>query len=211
MAPCKPPRTNTLSPNSAFTVSAGATLDLTDSVGTGHPQTVGSIGGGGTINLGSATLTTGTDNTSTSFTGTIQGTTGGLTKIGTGTFTLSGANTYGGATTINGGTLVVTTGVPSSSPSTTPGLSSSSSLALGGGIFSFVPSTAPATQTLNGLTVNQGSSAISVSSSNTLSVGNITRNAGGVVDFGVASTGECEWDHRADRPHGYSRRLGHGQ
>ncbi len=58
------------------------------------------------MTLGAATLTTGNDNTSTTFSGTIAGT-GGLTKIGTGTLTLSGANTFSGGTTLAGGTLTL--------------------------------------------------------------------------------------------------------
>ena len=52
-------------------------------------------------------MTTGANNTSTIFSGVIQDGTGvlSLTKSGTGTFILSGTNTYAGATTINGGTL----------------------------------------------------------------------------------------------------------
>ena len=67
-------------------------------------QTIGSLAGAGNVMLGTATLTTGNDNTSTTFAGTISGT-GGLTKIGTGTLVLSGANTYSGGTTLTGGTL----------------------------------------------------------------------------------------------------------
>ena len=40
------------------------------------------------MTLGAATLTTGSDNTSTTFSGTISGT-GGLTKIGSGTLVLT--------------------------------------------------------------------------------------------------------------------------
>jgi autotransporter-associated beta strand protein/T5SS/PEP-CTERM-associated repeat protein len=69
-------------------------------------QTVGSLAGSTTaaVTLGGGTLTTGGDNTSTTFSGVIFGT-GTLTKQGTGTMTLSGSNTYSGLTTINGGTL----------------------------------------------------------------------------------------------------------
>ena len=70
---------NTFSPFSAFTVVSGATLDLAS-----FNQTIGSLAGTGGVTLGSATLTTGNDNTSTIFSGTISGA-GGLTKIGSGT------------------------------------------------------------------------------------------------------------------------------
>ncbi|MGH6792221.1 MAG: autotransporter domain-containing protein, partial [Methyloceanibacter sp.] len=78
----------------------------------GFNQTIGSLAGAGSVsNTGGvgATLTTGADDTSTTFSGVIQDGAGAtsLIKAGTGTFTLSGANTYTGATTVNAGTLVV--------------------------------------------------------------------------------------------------------
>ncbi|MFZ5778888.1 MAG: autotransporter domain-containing protein [Pseudomonadota bacterium] len=99
---------NAFSSNSAYTVAAGATLALA-----GFDQTIGSLTGSGSVALGSATLTTGNDNTSTSFSGTIAGS-GGLTKIGTGTLTLTGTNTYTGPTTLNAGGLVVNGSLASS-------------------------------------------------------------------------------------------------
>src|SRR5439155_9564853 len=59
-----------------------------------------------------AALTTGGDNTSTTFSGVIQDGAGvtGLTKVGTGTFTLTGANTYTAGTTISAGTLQIGSG-----------------------------------------------------------------------------------------------------
>ena len=84
---------------SAVSVSGGATLDLG-----GFNQTIGSLASAGTAALGAATLTTGGDNTSTTFSGVIGGT-GGLTKNGSGVFTVSGTNTFTGATAINAGTL----------------------------------------------------------------------------------------------------------
>jgi outer membrane autotransporter protein len=88
------------SANSAFTVGAGATLDLG-----GFNQNIGSLAGAGSVALGSANLSAGANSGSTSFSGVIGGT-GTLTKQGTGTLTLTGANTYSGGTTISGGTLV---------------------------------------------------------------------------------------------------------
>ena len=99
---------NAFSPNSAYTVAPGATLALA-----GFDQTTGSLAGGGTVTLGSATLTTGNDNTSTVFSGTISGS-GGLTKIGTGTLSLTGASIYTGPTTVNAGGLVVNGSLASS-------------------------------------------------------------------------------------------------
>src|SRR5439155_2512281 len=87
---------------------AGVTLNLIT-----FSDTIGSLAGGGTtggnVILGSGTLTAGSDNTSTTFAGTISGT-GGLTKAGAGTLTLtSAASSYSGQTIINAGTLITST------------------------------------------------------------------------------------------------------
>ena len=76
-------------------------------------MTVGSIEGSGNVFLGVNNLIVGSNNTSTTFSGVIQdgggngGIGGSVTKIGTGTLTLSGADTYTGNTNINGGVLQV--------------------------------------------------------------------------------------------------------
>ena len=97
-----------LSPNSAVTVLSGATLDIA-----GYSQTIASLAGAGTV-LNSvaapATLTTGGDNTSTVFSGLLTDAGGGgltLDKVGTGTFTLAGANSYTGGTLLEAGAIVV--------------------------------------------------------------------------------------------------------
>jgi autotransporter-associated beta strand protein len=68
--------------------------------------TVGSIEGDGLLLLGSHKLITGSNDLSTTFSGTIQDT-GSLEKIGDGTLSLSSENTYTGGTTVDAGTLVV--------------------------------------------------------------------------------------------------------
>jgi autotransporter-associated beta strand protein len=85
--------------SSAVTVAQGATLDLNNT-----NATIGSLAGAGAVTLGNGTLTAGGTNASTAFGGVISGT-GGLDKAGTGTLTLSGANTFTGATTVGAGTL----------------------------------------------------------------------------------------------------------
>jgi fibronectin-binding autotransporter adhesin len=83
--------------------TSGAALDLND-----NNQTIGSLSGvaGTSVVLGTATLITGGNNTSTTFAGVISGN-GGVEKAGTGTMTLTGANTYSGGTAVSAGTLVL--------------------------------------------------------------------------------------------------------
>jgi autotransporter-associated beta strand protein len=111
---------NAFAPSSAFTVASGATLDLG-----GFNQAIGSLAGAGVVtNSGGslATLTEGGNNASTEFSGVIKddGPTG-LTKIGAGTLTLSGTNTYTGPTDINAGILQVTGSIATSSLTTVMG------------------------------------------------------------------------------------------
>ena len=71
-------------------------------------ETIGSITGAGSIALfNNSILTTGGNNSNTTYSGQILSD-GGLTKVGTGTLTLSGTNTYSGGTTVAAGTLLVT-------------------------------------------------------------------------------------------------------
>ena len=72
---------------------------------------IGSIEGSGNYFLGSKNLSVGGNNLSTTVSGVIQdggtsgGTGGSLTKIGVGTLTLTGVNTYTGGTIVGAGTL----------------------------------------------------------------------------------------------------------
>ncbi len=109
--------------NSGDTLQAGSTTALSSASritdnGTlnlnGNNETIGSLAGAGTVVLGAGTLTTGADNTNTSFSGVIgiSGDTGGLTKIGSGTFTFSGVGYYTGSTTVSAGTLQLSNATP---------------------------------------------------------------------------------------------------
>ena len=91
-------------------------------------ETIGSLAGGGaiggTVNLQDKTLSVGGTSSSSSFAGVISGTTGGITKVGSGTFTLTGANTYAGTTIITNGTVVLSsTGTAPNTDITVAGLS----------------------------------------------------------------------------------------
>ena len=95
---------------SNYTVGANGTLDLGGS-GTSTNQTIGSLAGAGTVtNNGTApaTLNTGAVYKSTVFPGIIRDGTAAtaLTKIGTGSLTLNGENTYTGATLVEAGVLI---------------------------------------------------------------------------------------------------------
>jgi fibronectin-binding autotransporter adhesin len=83
----------------SVTILAGATLDFAGVIGT-----IGNLQGAGTL-----TGTAATQISAGSFAGVIAGT-GGFEKVGGGTLTLTGANTYSGTTTISEGTLRIGAG-----------------------------------------------------------------------------------------------------
>ena len=73
---------------------------------------LGEISGSGTISRGStvggaATVFIGGKNTNSTYTGVIGSAQLSVEKVGTGTLTLTGANNYGGATTVSAGTLTL--------------------------------------------------------------------------------------------------------
>lgn len=89
-------------------IPTGSALTVTGSIEFGTSSTIGSLAGSGNVFMGGTnTLTVGGDNSSTTFSGVYQtsGVAAALTKVGSGTLTLTGANTYSGGTTINAGTL----------------------------------------------------------------------------------------------------------
>lgn len=99
---------NGLSPNSTIILDGA----LGDSVGgfVGD-QTIGALSGGstGTVQTAGYILTTGANNASTTFAGQFLAGSGGLVKVGTGTFTLSGTgSTLTGNLGVQGGTLSLT-------------------------------------------------------------------------------------------------------
>jgi autotransporter-associated beta strand protein len=88
-------------------VTVEGTLDLNT-----FPETINGLNGAGTVDTvagGTPALTLGSTNTSATFTGIIQDTTGtlSLTKTGPGRQDLVGANTFSGAVLVNQGWLVV--------------------------------------------------------------------------------------------------------
>ena len=104
--------TGALSQSAVSLSGAGAVLDVS---AVAASTQVGSLTGvsGCTLALGSAKLEVGSLNTSTTFSGSIQDDGSGnsvLNKVGNGTLTLDGFNSYSGATTISGGTLQIGAG-----------------------------------------------------------------------------------------------------
>ncbi|MGO4670237.1 autotransporter domain-containing protein [Bosea sp. 2RAB26] len=147
----------------AVVVTAPGTFQVNGS------ETIGSLSGAGKVvlNSGVVTLTIGGANTTTTYSGLMSGA-GGLAKTGTGRLDLTGANTYTGATTINGGELRVTGSIDSSL----------------GGVAVNNGGTLSGTGTIAGaVTVNAGGTLAAGQSPGTLRVGALTLNSGAISNF----------------------------
>jgi autotransporter-associated beta strand protein len=122
--------------------------------------------------LGANNLTVGSNNLSTTFAGTIQDG-GSLTKIGTGTLDLTGANTYTGATNVNGGVLKV------------DGSITSNTFVNHGG-------TLAGTGTINGDVTNNGGTVSPGDAPGSLTVASYTQASGGtlLIDIAGANSGQ---------------------
>lgn len=101
---------------SSTTAGGMATFQLNgkgrmDISGAGSNPAIGALSGTGPVFLGSRKLTAGRNLMTTNYSGLLQdggisgGTGGSFAKVGSGTLTLMGANTYTGSTSLNGGTL----------------------------------------------------------------------------------------------------------
>ncbi|QDU26773.1 Hemolysin, chromosomal [Anatilimnocola aggregata] len=191
LSPFTSGNTNILSDSTHITIAAPGSLDLN-----GNQETIGSLGGEGTVTssvAGAVTLTVGADNSTTAnFTGVLQNGSGtvSLVKTGTGTQTLSNAaNTYSGTTTINGGILSVSS---DGNLGAAPGAATPGKIVINGGTLQ-----AAGTFTLDpnrGIAVGSptGSAAgtIEVTGTNTLTyAGIIADNGTGADSFAKSGTG----------------------
>jgi autotransporter-associated beta strand protein len=184
--------TNVFGATSAITVNPLGTLDIG-----GFNQQIGSLTGNGTVtNSGvsaPAVLTTGADNTSTTFGGLAKDGSSmlGLAKIGNGNFILSGANTYTGGTSLNAGSISI-----------------GNISALGTGSLTFAGTNAALESTVTGslanaIIINSGSATIGASAGQTLTIGaaapiQYLSGAGTTLHFGSATdTGTIQLNGRA--------------
>lgn len=131
------------------------------------------------------TLSVGNNNASTTYSAVLSGTGGALTKIGTGTLTLSGSNTYSGVTTVTSGKLsIASTGTINNTSGVTIGTASTAATSE----FNYnsstplSPSVSFATGSTGGTLSGTGTitQAVNITTGNTLAIGN---NSTGTMNF----------------------------
>jgi len=163
--------------NSAVTLDGG-TFDL-NGKSESFDKLTGATGTVDNTAAGSATLTLGENNGSATFAGTLQNTGGalGLTKIGSGTATLSGINTYTGATNVNSGTLILQSSVATSSTGTNNTLPTGATVNIANGATLNLTNTVSGSSGSNQPTVNFNNFALNLNggTSLTITTSNLTR------------------------------------
>jgi fibronectin-binding autotransporter adhesin len=181
-------------PQTALTINTSSTLDLASFSGA-----VASLTGDSTATVknsvigGTSTLTVNPASGSTTFAGIIAGTNGGaqgnvaLQKSGAGTLVLTGANTFGGSTTVSGGTLNLAAASGSALASTSSvTVNSGGTLLLGASN----QINNAATITLAGGTFAKGNFGEGSATAPGIGMGTLTLTAAGSqIDFGTGTTG----------------------
>ena len=136
-------------------------------------ETIGTLSGGGSnggdISIAASQALTVNQTSTGTFAGVISGS-GGLTKNGTGTLTLSAANTYTGATTVNAGTLQA---------AATGALANSTVINVNGGSFLVTAENA----VNDNAAINLGGGRMAVSGNFNETVGLLTLSANSIIDL----------------------------
>ncbi len=93
--------------NATLDTGTSGAQSVTFNIAGNNTYNIGGLQGADALAISANTISVGSNNASTTFSEAISGTGGNLTKVGSGTLTLSGANTYTGATTVSEGTLLI--------------------------------------------------------------------------------------------------------
>jgi autotransporter-associated beta strand protein len=166
--------------------AAGGTLDVSGITAAGGTA-VGALSGAGAVVLGATQLTLGGLNANDVVSGTVSdkgsvfappgsGIGGSIVKVGSGTLTLSGANSYTGGTTVAAGTLAVNNASGSATGTGAVQIQSGAGLAGNGTIAGVV-------NVASGGSVNPGSSP------GTLTVGGLNLDAGSTLNYELGQAG----------------------
>jgi autotransporter-associated beta strand protein len=142
---------------------------------------LGGLQGADALAIGNNTISVGANNASTTFSGGISGTGGNLTKVGSGTLTLSGSNSYTGATNVSAGALL---------------LSSAGSIAAGSAVIVQSAAAIGGDGTINGnLTLDSGAKFVFDLNNTPLTVGGTFAldSTFGVDDLVTSSLGAIDW------------------
>ena len=190
---------------SAGTLQLGAANRIPDGAGKGNvsvtgtfdlntfSETINGLSGAGIVDTvagGSPILTVGANDQTSEFSGTIANTAGtlALIKIGTGTLTLSGANTYSGSTIVSGGTLLVNGSLGGGQVAVTNGGTLGGTGSLSGAVFVYPGSTlAPGSNAIGiltgagGVTLTGGIFKVNVTTTNPGNYGQVKVTGGNVT------------------------------